>query len=81
MRHAVAVSRGLAWRSLILVRRMPSVFLPSLVMPLFILVATAGASRAETVMTSPPAVLEAPLRRLLLEHVMGRRMGVNAAVA
>jgi ABC-2 type transport system permease protein len=45
VRHTVAVSRGLAWRSLILVRRMPSVFLPSLVMPLFILVATAGAFR------------------------------------
>jgi ABC-2 type transport system permease protein len=40
------VSAGLAWRSLILVRRMPSVFLPSLIMPLFILVATAGGFRA-----------------------------------
>ena len=39
------MSLGLAWRSLILVRRMPSVFVPSLVMPLFILVATAGAFR------------------------------------
>lgn len=45
MRHGLEVSAGLAWRSLILVRRMPSVFLPSLVMPLFILVATAGAFR------------------------------------
>jgi ABC-2 type transport system permease protein len=45
VRHAVGVSAGLAWRSLILVRRMPSVFLPSLIMPLFILVATAGAFR------------------------------------
>lgn len=45
MRHALGVSAGLAWRSLILVRRMPSVFLPSLIMPLFILVATAGAFR------------------------------------
>ncbi len=45
MRHAISVSRGLAWRSLILVRRMPSVFLPSLVMPLFILITTAGAFR------------------------------------
>jgi ABC-2 type transport system permease protein len=44
-RHALEVSAGLAWRSLILVRRMPSVFLPSLVMPLFILVATSGAFR------------------------------------
>ena len=43
--HVLAVSRGLAWRSLILVRRMPSVFLPSLIMPLFILVATSGAFR------------------------------------
>ena len=43
--YAFAVSRGLAWRSLILVRRMPSVFLPSLIMPLFILIATAGAFR------------------------------------
>lgn len=39
------MSRGLAWRSLILVRRMPSVFLPSLIMPLFILIATSGAFR------------------------------------
>lgn len=45
MRHTLGVSVGLAWRSLILVRRMPSVFLPSLIMPLFILVATAGAFR------------------------------------
>ena len=45
VRHALEVSAGLAWRSLILVRRMPSVFLPSLVMPLFILVATSGAFR------------------------------------
>ncbi|HVG99602.1 MAG TPA: ABC transporter permease [Miltoncostaeaceae bacterium] len=45
LRHAIEVSGGLAWRSLILVRRMPSVFLPSLVMPLFILVATSGAFR------------------------------------
>ena len=43
--YALSVSRGLAWRSLILVRRMPSVFLPSLIMPLFILVATSGAFR------------------------------------
>ena len=41
----VRISLSLAWRSLILVRRMPSVFIPSLVMPLFILVATAGAFR------------------------------------
>lgn len=39
------VSLGLAGRSLILVRRMPSVFLPSLIMPLFILIATSGAFR------------------------------------
>jgi ABC-2 type transport system permease protein len=45
VRHALGVSAGLAWRSLILVRRMPSVFLPSLIMPLFILIATAGAFR------------------------------------
>jgi ABC-2 type transport system permease protein len=45
VRHVLGVSTGLAWRSLILVRRMPSVFLPSLIMPLFILVATAGAFR------------------------------------
>jgi ABC-2 type transport system permease protein len=41
--RTVSVSGMLAWRSLILVRRMPSVFIPSLVMPLFILVATSGA--------------------------------------
>lgn len=45
MSVALRVSWGLAMRSLILVRRTPSVFLPSLVMPLFILVATSGAFR------------------------------------
>jgi len=45
MKNTLAVSWGLAFRSLILVRRMPSVFLPSLIMPLFILVSTAGAFR------------------------------------
>jgi ABC-2 type transport system permease protein len=45
VRYGLAVSAGLAWRSLILVRRMSSVFLPSLIMPLFILIATAGAFR------------------------------------
>jgi ABC-2 type transport system permease protein len=45
VRHGLGVSAGLALRSLILVRRMPSVFLPSLIMPLFILIATAGAFR------------------------------------
>jgi ABC-2 type transport system permease protein len=43
--HTLRVSWGLAFRSLILVRRMPSVFLPSLIMPLFILISTAGAFR------------------------------------
>lgn len=38
-----ATSLGLAGRNLLLVRRVPSVFIPSLVMPLFILIATAGA--------------------------------------
>ena len=41
--RVLAVSLGLAGRNLLLVRRVPSVFIPSLVMPLFILVATAGA--------------------------------------
>ncbi len=41
----LAISLGLAGRNLLLVRRVPSVFIPSLVMPLFILVATAGAFR------------------------------------
>ena len=45
MTRGVAVSLGLCGRSLILVRRMPSVFIPSLVMPLFILIATSGAFR------------------------------------
>lgn len=45
MSHVLLVSRGLAWRSLILVRRMPSVFLPALIMPLFILISTSGAFR------------------------------------
>jgi len=41
--RTASVSGMLAWRALILVRRMPAVFIPSLVMPLFILVATSGA--------------------------------------
>lgn len=40
---ALTISMGLAGRNLLLVRRVPSVFIPSLVMPLFILVATSGA--------------------------------------
>jgi ABC-2 type transport system permease protein len=43
--RTLSVAAGLAWRNLLLVRRMPSVFVPSLLMPLFILVATAGAFR------------------------------------
>ena len=43
MARTAAVSGMLAWRAIVLVRRMPSVFIPSLVMPLFILIATAGA--------------------------------------
>jgi ABC-2 type transport system permease protein len=43
--RGVTVSLGLAGRNLLLVRRMPSVFIPSLVMPLFILIATSGAFR------------------------------------
>ncbi len=39
------VALGLTGRNLLLVRRVPSVFIPSLVMPLFILVATSGAFR------------------------------------
>jgi ABC-2 type transport system permease protein len=39
------ISLGLAARNLLLVRRVPSVFIPSLVMPLFILISTAGAFR------------------------------------
>ncbi len=41
--RVLTVSLGLAGRNLLLVRRVPSVFIPSLVMPLFILIATAGA--------------------------------------
>ena len=41
--RVISVSLGLASRNLLLVRRVPSVFIPSLVMPLFILIATAGA--------------------------------------
>jgi ABC-2 type transport system permease protein len=43
--RGAAVSLALARRNLLLVRRTPSVFIPSLVLPLFILVATAGAFR------------------------------------
>lgn len=43
LRYALSTTRVLAWRALVLVRRMPSVFIPSLVMPLFILISTAGA--------------------------------------
>lgn len=39
----LSVTAQLALRALLLVRRMPSVFIPSLAMPLFILIATAGA--------------------------------------
>ena len=46
IQRTFAVTGMLAWRAIILVRRMPSVFIPSLVMPLFILVATSGAFRA-----------------------------------
>ncbi len=42
---SLRISLGLAGRNLLLVRRVPSVFIPSLVMPLFILVATSGAFR------------------------------------
>jgi ABC-2 type transport system permease protein len=42
---ALRTSLGLAARNLLLVRRVPSVFIPSLVMPLFILISTAGAFR------------------------------------
>ncbi len=43
LHRTASVSGMLAWRALILVRRMPAVFIPSLIMPLFILVATSGA--------------------------------------
>jgi ABC-2 type transport system permease protein len=43
--RALATTLGIAARHLLLVRRVPSVFIPSLVMPLFILIATAGAFR------------------------------------
>lgn len=43
--RVLATSLGLAGRNLLLVRRVPSVFIPSLVMPLFILISTAGAFR------------------------------------
>ena len=42
---ALRTSLGLAGRNLLLVRRVPSVFIPSLVMPLFILISTSGAFR------------------------------------
>lgn len=43
LHRALAVTGVLTWRALVLVRRMPSVFIPSLVMPLSILIATSGA--------------------------------------
>ena len=45
MKRELAVALGLAARLLLLVRRSPSLFVPSLVIPLFILVSTAGAFR------------------------------------
>ena len=45
MKRGLAVALGLAARLLLLVRRSPSLFVPSLVIPLFILVSTAGAFR------------------------------------
>jgi ABC-2 type transport system permease protein len=44
-RGGLVVSLALLRRNLLLVRRTPSVFIPSLVLPLLILVATAGAFR------------------------------------
>ncbi len=49
---AVRASLGLAGRNLLLVRRVPSVFIPSLVMPLFILIATSGAFRGISALPS-----------------------------
>lgn len=43
MIRSLSMAAAISGRSLLLVRRMPSVFIPSLVMPLLILVATAGA--------------------------------------
>ena len=43
MRRVLLVATALAARLLILVRRSPAVFVPSLVIPLFILISTAGA--------------------------------------
>ncbi len=80
MTHALSVSRGLAWRSLILVRRMPSVFLPSLIMPLFILVATSGAFRGISLL--PAFEGHSYLRFVIpLATVMGAGFaGINAGM-
>lgn len=80
MSHVLAVSRGLAWRSLILVRRMPSVFLPSLIMPLFILIATSGAFRGISLL--PAFEGHSYLRFVIpLATVMGAGFaGINAGM-
>ncbi len=80
MRHAVAVSAGLAWRSLLLVRRMPSVFLPALVMPLFILVATAGAFRGIALLPQFEGVSYLAFTIPLATVMGGGFAGVNAGM-
>lgn len=79
MTHGLRVSLGLARRNLILVRRMPSVFIPSLLMPLFILVATSGAFRGISALPQlPGSYLEFIIP---LATVMGAGFaGVNAGM-
>jgi ABC-2 type transport system permease protein len=80
MTYTARVSLGLAWRSLILVRRMPSIFIPSLVMPLFILVATAGAFRGIAALPALDGV-DYTAFTIPLATVMGAGFaGVNAGL-
>lgn len=74
------ISLGLAMRSLILVRRVPSVFLPSLVMPLFILVATAGAFRGISALPALEGVSYLAFTIPLATVMGGGFAGVNSGM-
>ena len=79
--RTVSVSGMLAWRALILVRRMPAVFIPSLVMPLFILVATSGAFlgiSAVPIGTSSYLAFTLPFATIMGAGLRGHQRGDDA---
>lgn len=80
MTGVARISWGLAMRSLILVRRVPSVFIPSLVMPLFILIATAGAFRGISALAPLEGVSYLAFTIPLATVMGGGFAGVNAGM-